>query len=424
MTETYTILEGYDTKSDMEASLMSSTPSLRPLYTFPDWIIQEIKLNSEIVMVRLRRHLQKPTVCPNCHNRAAENRRVWQSAKDLPLGSVNLVQIIYEAVQGYCSSCNLFFTTLPPGIDQSAKATRRLMHYVCRLCRFMPVNKVPLFLPISDSTARRWDKKILTEHLPKPDYDNLRVLLVDEKSIGSHHHYVTVVMNGDNGEVLHLAEGKKKASMKAFFDKLSPEQIQNIQAVGMDRAGAYKAVVSEYAPHAAIVFDKFHLVANFNTAIDQVRRSQWHFADEKHKSFIKGQRYNLFRNPENLKPEQKTNLKELFKVNEPLFQSYLLKDSLKRLWTYVYTKSAGKYLDKWIGWAKETRLEPLVKFANGLNRDRREILSFIRHRVTSAKLEAFNATISRIVKRACGYRDLDYLFLKIRQEATPPLLQT
>jgi transposase len=66
-------------------------------------------------------------------------------------------------------------------------------------------------------------------------------------------------------------------------------------------------------------------------------------------------------------------------------------------------------------------LVPLIKFAKGLDRDRKELLAFIRHRITSAKLEAFNATIARIVHRACGYRDLDYLFLKIRQEGNPVL---
>ena len=404
---------------------MSSSPSLRPLYTFPGWIIQEIKLNSEIVMVRLRRHRKHKITCPDCGKRARENRVVHQGAKDLPLGSINLVQIIYEAVQGYCRACRTYFTVLPPGIDNNAKATRRLMHYVCRLCRFMPVDKVPFFMPISTSTARRWDKKILSEYLPDPDLDNLRVILVDEKSIGSHHHYVTVVINGDTGEVLHLAEGKKKESLSAFFEKLTTEQILNIKAVGMDRAGAYKSVVSQYAPSAAIVFDKFHLIANYNQAIDEVRRAQWRAAEEdEQKSFIKGQRYNLFRNSENLKPEQKTSLRELLKINKPLFKAYVLKDSLKKIWSYVYPKSAEKYLDKWISLANESELKPLTKFAKGLDRDRKEILSFIRHRITSAKLEAFNATISRIVKRACGYRDLDYLFLKIRQEATPPVLQT
>jgi transposase len=347
-----------------------------------------------------------------------------QTAKDLPLGPIKLVQIIYEAIQGYCNACHRHFTILPPGIDPKAKATKRLMHYVCKLCRFMPTNKVPEFLPISTSTARRWDKRVLTKELPSPDLDNLRVILVDEKSIGPHHYYVTVVINGDNGDVLHLAEGKKKESLEAFFLKLTPEQIANITAVGMDRAGAYKSVVNKHVPNADIVFDKFHLIANYNEALDEVRRAEWKKAEAEDKKFIKGQRYNLFKNPENLKPEQDQSLKDLFEFNEPLFQSYLLKDTLKNLWTYVYPKSASKFLDKWISWAKETCLVPLVKFAKGLDRDRKEILSFIRHRVTSAKIEAFNATISRIVKRACGYQDLEYLFLKIRQAGSPPVLQT
>ena len=403
---------------------MSSRPSLRPLYNFPGWVIQDIYIDSEMAAINLRRDLRCPVKCPVCHKEAGENRRVKQSVLDIPLGIANMTFINYEAIQGYCTNCKSYFTLLPPGIEQKAQATTRLMHYVCRLCRFMPVNKIPFFLPVSHSTARRWDKKILTEYLPQPDFDNLRILLVDEKSIGPHHQYMTVVINGENGEVLHLAEGKKKESLENFFKKLSSKQIENIQAVGMDRAGAYKSVVSGWAPNAAIVFDKFHLIANFNQALDEVRRSEWRKASQEDKKFIKGQRFNLFRNPENLKQDNKSSLQSLFEFNEPLFQSYLLKDALRSLWTYVYPKSASKYLDKWVSWAKETEIKPLVKFAKGLDRDRKEILSFIRHRVTSAKLEAFNATISRIIKRACGYRDLDYLFLKIRQEACPPVLQT
>ncbi len=125
-----------------------------------------------------------------------------------------------------------------------------------------------------------------------------------------------------------------------------------------------------------------------------------------------------------MKEDQEASLNSLFEVNEHLFQAYLLKDALKHLWTYRYPKWAGKYLDRWISWAKATDLQPIINFAKGLNRDRPKIISFIKHRITSAKLETFNGVINRIVKKACGYRDLDYLFLKIRQEASPPVLQT
>ncbi len=151
--------------------------------------------------------------------------------------------------------------------------------------------------------------------------------------------------------------------------------------------------------------------------MDEVRRAEWKKADKKDKTVIKGQRFNLFKNKENLKPAQEITLKALLKLNEPLFEAYLLKDALKRVWNYKYTKSASSYLDRWIDWAKESKLKPFVKFARGLDKDRTEILSYIKHRITSGKIEAFNATIARIIRRACGYRDLEYLYLKIRQEA-------
>jgi len=72
--------------------------------------------------------------------------------------------------------------------------------------------------------------------------------------------------------------------------------------VGIDRAGAYKAVIEEELAHADIVYDKFHLIANYNAVIDKIRRGEWRAAGEQDKTFIKGQRYNLFRNPENLYP--------------------------------------------------------------------------------------------------------------------------
>lgn len=262
---------------------MSAYPSLRPIYLFPGWVIENIKIDRDIGIVNLRVDERYNHNCPACGKRMSENRRIWQTVWDLPLGTASLVQVKYQAWQGRCSKCKIYRTFTPPGIDDRAKATVRLMHYVCRLCRFMPAYKIPNFLPISESTAMRWDKKVLSQSLPDPNLDNLRVILVDEKSIGRHHHYLTVVINGETGEVLHLAEGKKKESLSSFFQKLTGKQLCDIQAVGMDRAGAYKAAVKEHIPHAAIVYDKFHIVANYHKAIDEVRRAQWREADDKKK---------------------------------------------------------------------------------------------------------------------------------------------
>ncbi|MFT5084363.1 MAG: transposase [Lentisphaeria bacterium] len=92
---------------------------------------------------------------------------------------------------------------------------------------------------------------------------------------------LTVVLNGINGEVLHIAEGKRKTNLESFFQKLTPEKKASIQAVGIDRSGAYRAVIKEQIPDASIVFDKFHIVSNYNDVIDEIRREEWRQAEGK-----------------------------------------------------------------------------------------------------------------------------------------------
>jgi transposase len=274
---------------------------------------------------------------------------------------------------------------------------------------------------IDDATAYRWDKAVLERKLPAPNLDDLRILLIDEKAVRKHHGYVTLVMNGITGELLYLAEGKKKQSLQGFFDKLSKAQKASIVAVGMDRAGAYHEVVKDQLPDAKIVFDKFHLIANYHAVIDEVRRAEWRKAKGEHKDVIKGQRYNLFRNAQSRTEEQTQSLMNLLHMNRNLAVCYILKDAFRKLWDYKYPKAAAKYFSKWIGYTMVSGVDALREFGRKLTKYKEEILNFCKHPITTGPLEGFNNTVSRIIHRACGIRSLDYLFLKLRQESLEPV---
>lgn len=398
---------------------MSTTPSLRPMFAFSGWVIDTIDIDwkESLAVVDLRRDGRIQAIkCSRCHNAMGQMRETERVVQDLPFGTIDVL-LRFTACQGRCSKCGQIETVTLPGLAPKAQATDRLKQHVSHLCRYMPSNKVPEFIAISHDTARRWDKEVLTKTLPSPDLDGIRALLIDEKSIGKGHHYLTVVLNADTGETLFLGEGKRKATLDRFLSSLTQKQRGSIQCVGIDRGGSYKASVKEYLPDADIVFDKFHIIANYNEVIDKIRRREWRKAEDEDKPFIKGQRFNLFMNVENLTPKRESSLHELLSMNEDLNQAYILKDMLKQLWTYTYKASASKFLDKWIELAKETGIDELKRFAKGLNRAREGLLSYCQHRITSAKIEAFNGVIKRIVYKACGYNDLEYLYLKIRQES-------
>jgi len=348
----------------------------------------------------------------------AINRKTPQTAMDLALSTASLVAVWYEAVQGFCKKCKRYETIRPLEIVDHHRATLRLMRHVSLLNRWLPASKVCELLPsISAATAWRYDRYILQTEFPEPQLNNVQALLIDEKYLGASRGFITLVLNAQSGELLYLAEGKDQDVLGNFFSRLTSGQKAGIKAVGIDRAGAYRKAVEMHLGNAEIVYDKFHLIANYNEVIDKVRRRTQAQANTEQRSFIKGQRYNLFRKPENLDEDAAKSLQELLDANRDIGIAYQLKDFLKQIWTYSYAKCAGKVLVHWVNIAMETGISEIHRFARGLLKAKDQIISYCRHGITSAKIEAFNRTIARVLHKTCGVSNLDHLFLKLRQES-------
>jgi transposase len=389
---------------------------LRSLYESEGYRVDRVNTDQERAQVTLLwddRHLPR---CGECGKPMRINRKTRQGAMDLPLGPASFVLVVYEAVQGYCRHCSRYQTVRPLQIVEQHTATLRLMRHVSLLCRWLPAQRVCELVPLTPMTAYRYDRYILQTELPAPQLDGIEALLIDEKHLGRAG-FVTLVLNARTGELLWLAEGRGKEALEGFFAKLSAGQKADIAAVGIDRSGAYRAAVEAHLPNADIVFDKFHLISNLGEVIDRVRRRTQAQTDAEGRALLKGQRYNLLRNPENLSPDGRRELRLLLAANRELSVVYLLKDAFKAVWTYTYRKSADKCLTTWIDMAMESGVRELARFAKGLIEAKEQILNFCEHRITSARIEAFNTIVSRLIHKACGVANLDFLFLKLRQES-------
>ncbi len=191
----------------------------------------------------------------------------------MPHGPV--VMLTFPTVQGLCRKCDRYVTTCPKEVHPTCHATWRLMRLVSGWATLATNVQVGVMFEICDGTVRRYDKIVLESDTPPPLLDGIEKLLIDEKSVRKGQGYVTVILNGETGELLHMTEGRKKEAVVSFFEKLTEAQRASIVAVGINRAGSYQAAVEERLPHADIVYDRFHLVANVNQAVDEVRRSLW-----------------------------------------------------------------------------------------------------------------------------------------------------
>ena len=389
---------------------------LRSLYESEGYRVESVNTDPERAQVTLLWDERRVPRCGQCGQSMRINRKTRQGAMDLPLGPASFVLVVYEAVQGYCRHCCHYETVRPLQIVEQHTATLRLMRYISRLCRWLPVQRVCELVPVPPMTAYRYDRYILQTELPTPKLDGIEALLIDEKHLGRAG-FVTLVLNARTGELLWMAEGRGKDALDGFFAKLTAAQKASIAAVGIDRSGAYRAAVEAHLPDADIVFDKFHLISNLGEVIDKVRRRTQAQTDAEGRALLKGQRYNLLRNPENLSTDGRRELKLLLAANRDLSIVYLLKDAFKAVWTYTYRRSADKCLTNWIAMAVESGVRELARFARGLIAAKEQILNFCEHRITSARIEAFNTIVSRVIHKACGVANLDFLFLKLRQES-------
>jgi len=234
------------------------------------------------------------------------------------------------------------------------------------------------------------------------------------------HDYVTIVYDLDSGDLVWVTEGRSKAGLIEFFDRLDDAVAQGIQAVAMDMAGPFSAAVAQALPNAVIVYDRFHVMQMYSKAIDQVRRAEFKKAGKEDKAVLKGSRYLLLKNANNLSDKQSARLIELLAVNAPLNAVYALKEQLQLLWHSPSSFAVmAQRLDAWCEMAQATGLAPIKRFVNTLKNHRTGICNYAEHRITTARLESGNVAVGMIRKRARGLLDLEYFKLKIRQSAVP-----
>jgi len=163
----------------------------------------------------------------------------------------------------------------------------------------------------------------------------------------------------------------------------------------------------EQVPKAMNVLDRFHIMKNMNTAIDEVRRTE--VAELKRDGFVpilKHSRWCLLKRRENLTEPQAAKLDELLKYNLKSVKAMLLRDDFQQFWTYMRPGWAMKFLDSWCERAKESGLEQMQKVAKSLQHHRRLLANWFHAKgeISSGVVEGFNGKTKLTIRKAYGLR--------------------
>jgi transposase len=238
----------------------------------------------------------------------------------------------------------------------------------------------------------------------------VRRIGVDEKATAKGHRYLTLVCDLDEGTVEHIAEDRKQESLDSYYAGLTPEQRDGIEAVAMDMWEPYIQATRAQVPHAAekIVFDRFHVMGHIGKAVDTVRKQEHRDLMASGDETLKGSKYLWLYSRENVPERRRDEFAALMRQELKVGRAWALKETLRRLWHYVYPASGWKFWKRWYFWATHSRLEPIRKAAETIRRHIANIVTYYQHPVTNATSEGLNSQIQKIKSMACGFRNIEH----------------
>jgi transposase len=318
----------------------------------------------------------------------------------------------------FCWRCGGVKTEQLDWIADNSFYTKRFAYFVGRRCRDSTVKAVADELHLDWETVKELDKQYMAEQLRRAAQPAPKVIGIDEISIGPGHSYRIVVSDLLRRRPIWFGgTDRSEASMDAFYAWLGPEKSSKSRLAVMDMWKAFRnsTLKKGNAPQARILYDKFHVVCHLQEALDKVRKSEYARLTGPGRRFIKGQKFALLSRWRNLNTQGRRGLKLLFNANKRLYTAHLLKESFDQLWDYETPGWARRFFENWRDSLKWQRLKPYEKFAAMIEAHWDGIVAYCDpdNKVPLGFVEGLNNKIRAIQRRAYGFRDEEYLRLKI-----------
>lgn len=378
------------------------------------WRVQsvELKLKDQEVEVVVAYDPSTVWACPECSQAMGIHDHVERRWRHLDSCQFRtLVRARVPRVR--CPEHGLVTVRVPWAEERSrfTKLFERLAIDVLKECSLLGACGL---LRISWDEAQGILERAVRRGLERKKQQPLRYLAIDEKSFRKRHDYVTLVVNlegkGDSATVEYVGDGRDEQSLSGFWQGLDAKRLAEIEAVAMDLWQAYQNSVRAHLPGAEekIVHDRFHLMQHMVEAVDAVRKQEHRELLREGFDLLTGTKYWWLHGRENLPREHRSEFAILKGANLKVGRAWSIKETLRQLWEYRYVGAAENFFARWYGWAIRSRLGPVKGVARMFKRHLKNILTFVRHRITTAAVEGLNSKIQEVKKRAYGFRNREH----------------
>ena len=238
------------------------------------------------------------------------------------------------------------------------------------------------------------------------DYSEVHSLAIDETSRARGHRYVTLGADAEARRVVFVGDGRGAQVVAELAEHLDwhscpPTQIER---VSIDMSAAYIKGVREHMPQAQITFDKFHVVAHANAALDRTRRVEQR-GDPELGTQLKGMRWTLLKDVSRLKPAAGQALHTL--LNAPRLtmtaRAWTYKERLRLALEHKQINVMRNLLQHWCTCVMRSKVDAMKEVASLVRTHLEGIVAWAQTRQTNGFLEAINGLFQAAKRRARGY---------------------
>jgi transposase len=392
----------------------------------------EFDEDEQLLVAHVRPRARARARCGRCGRRSpaydrGEGRRRWRA---LDLGAVQ-VMLEADAPRVDCAAHGPTVAAVP-WARHAAGHTRVFDEQVAWLATQCSKSAVTELMRIAWRTVGSIVTRVWADVEAKTDrFANLRRIGIDEISYKKGHKYLMVVVDHDTRRLVWAAPGRTSATVREFFDLLGEQRCAQLTHVSADGADFIDSIVAATCPGAVRVADPFHVVKWASEALDEVRRGAWNDAralartepkrgrgrppadapprpGSARAKALKGARYSLWKNPENLSENQRIKLAWIAATDPRLYRAYLLKEGLRLIFTMPHA-AAVEALDRWISWARRCRIPSFVKLQKSIVKHKARILAAIEHNLSNGLIESTNTKIRLITRMAFGFKSPEAL---------------
>jgi len=369
-----------------------------------------------------------PTNCFRCgtqlKNKCGSHR---MNIKHLPIFNFEC-RIIFERDKGHCPTCKKIRSE---DVEFLARETPHLSReyswWLGRLTEISTVSRVAELTGNDQNTLWRVDFDRLLLMLQNYKIPPVKRISVDEVHARSktrysrenrNKQYFTVVSDLDSGRVIWVSENREKEALDEFYKIIGVDRCREIEVVAMDQFNGYKASTQENCPQAKIVWDKFHLMRNFEEALNEERKEILDKDKEVRRStmFIGNKfKYIFLKRASGRTPTEAKTFKQVMKENKIFYKLELIKERFFQFFNQKNDDEARDLLIEVKSWIKTNGFKHLDHWVENFVGGWDIVKNYFEIRVTSALSEGQNNVIKALKRRCFGFKNMTYFKLKILQ---------